>query len=78
MDLAIWVAAYAPAGTPAPIIDRLQREIAAVIRLPDVTPKLVEQGQTPLGNTPAEFEANFKAQAPRWEALIRASGAKAQ
>ncbi len=78
MDLAIWVAAYAPAGTPAPIIDRLQREIAAVIRLPDVTPKLVEQGQTPLGNTPAEFEANFKSQAPRWEALIRASGAKAQ
>ncbi len=78
MDLAVWVAAYAPAGTPAPIIERLQREISAVIRLPDVTPKLVDQGQTPLGNTPAEFDANFRAQAPRWEALIRASGAKPQ
>ncbi len=77
-ELAVWVAAYAPAGTPAAIVDRLQREIAAVIRLPDVAPRLVEQGQTPLGSTPAEFDAAFKAQAPRWEALIRASGAKAQ
>ena len=38
-ELPIWVAAYAPAGTPRPIVDRLQKEIAAVIRLPDVTPK---------------------------------------
>jgi len=77
-ELAVWVAAYAPAGTPAAIVERLQREIAAIIRLPDVAPKLVDQGQTPLGNTPAEFEASFRDQAPRWEALIRASGAKAQ
>jgi tripartite-type tricarboxylate transporter receptor subunit TctC len=77
-ELAVWVAAYAPAGTPTPIVERLQRELAAVIRLPDVAPRLVEQGQTPLGSTPAEFDAAFKAQAPRWEALIRASGAKAQ
>jgi tripartite-type tricarboxylate transporter receptor subunit TctC len=77
-ELAVWVAAYAPAGTPVAIVERLQREIAAIIRLPDIAPKLVEQGQTPLGNTPAEFEASFREQAPRWEALIRASGAKAQ
>lgn len=78
MDLAVWVAAYAPAGTPRPVVERLQREIAAVIRLPDVAPRLVEQGQTPLGNTPDEFVARFNADAPRWEALIRASGAKAE
>jgi len=77
-DLAVWVAAYAPAGTPAPIVERLQRELAAVIRLPDVSARMAEQGQTPLGSTPAEFDAAFKAQAPRWEALIRASGAKAR
>jgi tripartite-type tricarboxylate transporter receptor subunit TctC len=77
-ELAVWVAAYAPAGTPAPIIDRLQRELAAVIRMPEVTKSMADQGQTPLGSTPAEFDAAFKAQAPRWEQLIRASGAKAQ
>lgn len=78
IDLPVWVAAYAPAGTPAPIVARLQREIAAIIRLPDVQPRLIEQGQTPLGNTPEEFAAAFAADAPRWIALIRASGATPQ
>jgi len=75
-ELPIWVAAYAPAGTPKAIVDRLQREIAVVIRLPDVLPKLIEQGQTPLGNTPEEFAAAFARDAPRWIEFIKASGAK--
>lgn len=75
-ELPIWVAAYAPAGTPRPIVDRLQREIAAVIRLPDVQQKMIEQGQTPLGNTPDEFAAVFAKDAPTWINYIKASGAK--
>ena len=75
-DLPIWVAAYAPAGTPRPIVERLQKEIAAVIRLPDVLPKLIEQGQTPLGSTPEDFAASFARDAPRWVEYIKASGAK--
>jgi tripartite-type tricarboxylate transporter receptor subunit TctC len=75
-ELPIWVAAYAPAGTPRPIVERLQKEIAAVIRLPDVLPKLIEQGQTPLGNTPEEFAAAFSRDAPKWVDYIKASGAK--
>ena len=78
VDLPVWVAAYAPAGTPRAIVERLQQEIAAIIRLPDVLPKLVDQGQTPLGNTPEEFAAAFATAAPRWITLIRASGAQAQ
>jgi tripartite-type tricarboxylate transporter receptor subunit TctC len=76
VDLAIWVGAYAPAGTPRPIIDRLQREMKAVIALPEVREKMVAQGQTPVGNTPEEFMANVRADLPRWGALIKASGAK--
>jgi tripartite-type tricarboxylate transporter receptor subunit TctC len=75
VDLAIWVGAYAPAGTPRPVVDRLQRELKAVINLPDVREKMVAQGQTPVGNTPEEFVANVRADYPKWEALIRASGA---
>ncbi|MBC8055739.1 MAG: tripartite tricarboxylate transporter substrate binding protein [Rhizobiales bacterium] len=75
-DLAVWVAAYAPANTPRAIVDRLQQEIATVIRLPDVTQKMIEQGQTPLGNTPEEFAAAFAKDAPRWTSMIKASGAK--
>jgi tripartite-type tricarboxylate transporter receptor subunit TctC len=76
VDLAIWVGAYAPAGTPRPIIDRLQRELKAVINLPEVKERMVAQGQTPVGNTPEEFLANVRADLPKWEALIKASGAK--
>ncbi len=75
-ELPIWVAAYAPAGTPKAIVDRLQKEIAAVIRLPDVMAKMVDQGQTPLGNTPEEFAAAFAKDAPKWVEYIKASGAK--
>lgn len=78
VDLAIWVGAYAPAGTPRPIIDRLQRELKAVINMPEVREKMVAQGQTPVGNTPEEFTANVRVDLPKWEALIKASGAKAE
>ena len=78
VDLAIWVGAYAPAGTPRPIIDRLQRELKAVINQPEVREKMVAQGQTPVGNTPEEFTANVRVDLPKWEALIKASGAKAE
>ena len=75
-ELPIWVAAYAPAGTPRAIVDRLQKEINFVIHLPDVTARMVEQGQTPLGNTPEEFAAAFAKDAPTWIGYIKASGAK--
>lgn len=78
VDLAIWVGAYAPAGTPRPIIDRLQHELKAVINLPEVRAKMVAQGQTPVGNTPEEFIANVRADFPKWEALIKTSGAKVE
>jgi tripartite-type tricarboxylate transporter receptor subunit TctC len=76
VDLAIWVGAYAPAGTPRAVIDRLQRELKAVINLPEVRERMVAQGQTPVGNTPEEFAANVRADLPKWDALIKASGAK--
>lgn len=76
VDLAIWVGAYAPAGTPRPIVDRLQRELRGVIHQPEVVEKMVVQGQTPVGNTPEEFMANVRADFPRWDALIKSSGAK--
>jgi tripartite-type tricarboxylate transporter receptor subunit TctC len=75
-ELPIWVAAYAPAGTPRAIVDRLQKEIAAVTHMPEVLQKMVEQGQTPLANTPEEFATAFAKDAPKWIEYIRASGAR--
>ena len=54
--------------------DRLRNELAAVVKMPDIAARLVEIGQTPIVNTPEEFMANYQADFPRWEALIKAAG----
>lgn len=78
LDLTLYVAAYAPAGTPPAIVARLQREIKAVIEEPEVRQKMVEQGQTPVGSTPEALQAVLSREAPRWAELIRISGAKVE
>ena len=77
-ELPVWVGVYAPAGTPRAALDRIQRELKDVVSEPDITRRMLEQGQAPIVNTPEEFNANYKADFPKWEALIRASGAKAE
>lgn len=77
-DLNLFVAAYAPAGTPSEIVDRLQREITAVISQPEVAQKLIAQGQTPVGSTPKELADMLARETPIWADLIRQSGAKVE
>jgi len=76
LDLAVWVGVYAPAGTPHYVTERLQQELAAIVRLPDVAQKMVDQGQTPIVNTAEEFSKAYYTDFPKWEALIKASGAR--
>jgi tripartite-type tricarboxylate transporter receptor subunit TctC len=77
-ELSLFVAAYAPAGTPPEIVDRLSREIKAVISEPAVAEKLVAQGQTPVGSTPKELGDMLARETPIWAELIRQSGAKVE
>ena len=76
MDLAVWVGVYVPAGTPRSIVERLQQELSAIVKLSDVAQRMTEQGQTPIVNTPEEFARAYQVDFPKWEALIKASGAK--
>ena len=62
---------------PKPAIERIQRELKAVVAEPDIVRRMLDQGQAPIANTPDEFIASFRVDFPKWEALIRASGAKA-
>jgi tripartite-type tricarboxylate transporter receptor subunit TctC len=77
-DLSLFVAAYAPAGTPAEIVGRLQREIKAAISEPAVADKLIAQGQTPVGSTPEELAKVLARETPIWADLIQQSGAKVE
>jgi tripartite-type tricarboxylate transporter receptor subunit TctC len=75
-DLPVWTAAYYAAATPRPIVERMSRELAAVLHEPGVRARLLAIGHEPIGNTPQEFAAHYEADFPRWAALIRASGAR--
>jgi tripartite-type tricarboxylate transporter receptor subunit TctC len=77
-DLNLFVAAYAPAGTPKEIVDRLQHEIKAVISEPQVANKMIAQGQTPVGSTPKELADVLARETPIWAELIQRSGAKVE
>jgi tripartite-type tricarboxylate transporter receptor subunit TctC len=65
---------FFPAGTPARIVDRLNRGIATVLRMPDVTKLVMAQGAEVVASSPAEFAATLKAEIARWGKLIKTKG----
>ena len=58
------------AGTPKPIVDLLQTEIARIVNLPDVRDKMLAMGLEPDGMSPAEFAAYIKADVAKWKKVI--------
>lgn len=70
-----WFGVVAPAGTPPDVVDRLNKVITKIIS-EDLADKLAMFGATPAPSTPAEFAAYIKADIPRWEAVVKASGAQ--
>ena len=71
-----WCAMFAPAKTPAAIIERMHKEVARVVQLPEVRQKLIEQGADPVGSTPEELDRVVKSELKNWAAVIRAAGIK--
>ena len=70
-----WYAAFAPARTPAAMIDKLSAAMAAAVRQPDVVERLHALGLVPTGTTAAELAAIQKADSERWAAAVKLSKA---
>jgi tripartite-type tricarboxylate transporter receptor subunit TctC len=68
----------ARAGTPRPIVERLNKEINAVLAMPEVRERLLGMGATPIGSTPEELEAVIRSESAKWKKVIEISGAKAE
>jgi tripartite-type tricarboxylate transporter receptor subunit TctC len=62
--------ALAPAGTPAPIVELLQKQIAEIVRLPEVKEKLLSFGIVPDGGSSADFAAYIKDEVAKWKRVI--------
>ena len=78
-QLTQWQAVVAPAGTPRPVIERLNREVVKALKMPDVIDRLATQGGNDLvGNTPEEFAQVIKDDLALYAKIIRAAGIKPQ
>jgi tripartite-type tricarboxylate transporter receptor subunit TctC len=75
-EIGSWQGVFAPAGTPADIVKRLNVEIVKIINMPDVREKLVNLGAEPVGDTPEEFAALVKSEGAKWAAVVKQSGAR--
>ena len=71
-----WLALFAPAKTPEPIIARMQKEVARVVHLPEVKQKLLEQSADPVGSSPEELGRVVRTELKRWAEVIREAGIK--
>jgi len=75
-DASSWFGLLAPAGTPADIVERIQKESAAAMGTPALKERLLSQGALPGGMAPAAFASYIAAETTKWAAVVKASGAK--
>jgi tripartite-type tricarboxylate transporter receptor subunit TctC len=71
-----WIGFFAPAGTPKAIVDKLNHDVAAILRLPDTKERLAVLGFDPINNTPEEFTAYIRVEVTKWAKVIKDSGAR--
>ena len=72
-EVSSWIGILAPARTPPAIVDRLQRELHAVVQAPDVRERLASLGIIASGNTPAEFRSQIEADLRKYADVVKAA-----
>ena len=73
-----WVGMFTTAGTPKPVLDRLNAELNRIVRLPDVIDKLKQQGVTPTGSTQEEFAQLISTEIKNWTDVVREANIKVE
>ncbi|WP_286898071.1 Bug family tripartite tricarboxylate transporter substrate binding protein [Achromobacter sp. UBA2119] len=72
-----WFGVLAPAGTPAPIVNRIDQAIEKAMADPDMQKRVIELGAVPTVKGPAEFNAFIGTEIEKWKAVVQAAGASA-
>ena len=71
-----WFGILAPAGTPRPIVDRLNQEIGRIMQAPAMKERLSGEGMEVVTGTPEQFGAHIKAETDKWARVIKSMGIK--
>jgi tripartite-type tricarboxylate transporter receptor subunit TctC len=75
-DVTTWYGLLFPAGTPEPMVKRMNEEVNRVLKVGEVREKLAAEGGDALGGSPEQFAALLKADLARWGQIVKQSGAK--
>ena len=75
-DISTWIGLVAPAGTPRPIVHKVQREVVNMYADPVIAEKLEKSGISAVSSTPEEFEAFVRKELDRWNRVFKDSGIK--
>jgi tripartite-type tricarboxylate transporter receptor subunit TctC len=77
VEIRLFTGFHAPAGTPRAIVDRLQQEVARVVKIPEIRERLDQMAIVPSGNTSEEFRAVIARDIEKWTAVAKAANIKA-
>lgn len=66
-----WNGVFAPPGTPKPIVDKISREVVAMMKAPEILDRLQSLGYVPAASTPEEFAAQMRAELDRWARVLK-------
>jgi tripartite-type tricarboxylate transporter receptor subunit TctC len=75
-DIVQYYGLAVPAGTPKPIVERLNNELRKVVTSDDVKKRIIADGGGPLASTPEEYGANIAREEGKWNAIIKKLGLK--
>jgi tripartite-type tricarboxylate transporter receptor subunit TctC len=77
LEVETWYGLFAPAATPAPVVQKLNAELNALLAQPEVRELLARQGMVPAGGTPERFGDLVKRELARWSRVVAAAGIRA-
>ncbi|MFN2644071.1 MAG: tripartite tricarboxylate transporter substrate binding protein [Burkholderiales bacterium] len=77
-EIEFWYALLGPAGMPAALVDRVQRDVAAIVTAPDMKENLLAQGAIAIGSKPQELNALITREYTRWIDVVKTRGVKAE
>ncbi|MGY8669038.1 tripartite tricarboxylate transporter substrate-binding protein, partial [Bradyrhizobium sp. UFLA05-109] len=70
-EATIWLGLMAPAGTPKPVIDKLNAAVTALVKRPDIVKLWTEQGAVPMVMAPDEFEKFLRGDIVKWADVVK-------
>jgi tripartite-type tricarboxylate transporter receptor subunit TctC len=73
-EAVVWQGLSAPAGTPRPIVDRMNASVRRALQAPEIVAHFKDFGAEPVGSTPEEFDAFVRRQLDVWADVVKRSG----